>query len=134
MAASTRFATGVHTLVLLAGVPDGSLTSNDIAGKLNANPVVIRRVLAMLQQAGLIANYKGPNGGSRLARPAKSIGIGDIYRALESPSPFRLSEAHGARLNTALGKILADAQVVFEAELNESSIAQLAKRLAKEKK
>ena len=51
MAVNCRFATGVHVLVLLASEPDRLQTSTDIALKLDTNPVVVRRVLASLQQA-----------------------------------------------------------------------------------
>ena len=73
MAANTRFATGVHAMVLLAAEPDGLQTSEDVAGKLSINPVVIRRVFSLLHQAGLLESQKGPHGGSKLARPAKAI-------------------------------------------------------------
>ena len=67
MAANTRFATGVHALVLLAAEPDGLQTSEDVAGKLSINPVVIRRVFSLLHRAGLLESQKGPHGGSKLA-------------------------------------------------------------------
>ena len=64
MAINTRFATGVHALVLLAAEPDVLQTSEDVARKLNTNPVVIRRVFSLLQQAELVESQKGPSGGS----------------------------------------------------------------------
>src|SRR5664279_3192542 len=96
MAANFRFATGVHTLVLLAAEPEILQTSNDIARKLNTNPVVIRRVLASLQKAELVSSQKGPSGGSRLSRPAKSITLRDIYRAVENGDIFHSPDLAGA--------------------------------------
>ena len=66
MAVNTRFATGVHALALLASEPDVLQTSDDVAGKLKTNPVVIRRVFSLLHQAGLVESQKGPHGGSKL--------------------------------------------------------------------
>ncbi len=60
MAVNTRFCTGIHTLVLLAAEPDVQQTSDEIARKLNTNPVVIRRVLSLLRQAGLVTQPERP--------------------------------------------------------------------------
>jgi Rrf2 family protein len=82
MAVNCRFATGVHVLVLLASEPDTLQTSTDIALKLDTNPVVVRRVLASLQQAKLIESQKGPTGGSRLLKSPKAISLADVTRRL----------------------------------------------------
>src|SRR5438876_1217231 len=50
MSDSSRFAVAVHALTLLAS-EDRPLTSEHIAGSVNTNPVVIRRVLAALVAA-----------------------------------------------------------------------------------
>ncbi len=131
MAANTRFATGVHTLVILAAEP-ALQTSEEIAKKLNTNPVVIRRVLSLLQQAGLIESQKGPSGGSRLAKPAKTISLGEVYRALE-PNPIFHSPANAGKANGSLNKVFSGAQQALEAELNTTNVAQLAKKSAKAK-
>jgi len=137
MAVNTRFCTGIHTLALLAAEPDLQQTSDEIARQLSTNPVVIRRVLSLLRQAGLVSSQKGPSGGSKLAKPAKAIRLGDVYRALEPPSVFRAAKAdgdHAAKINLALEKIGRDAQAALVAELNATTLAQLAKRSEKKKK
>src|ERR1700739_4580110 len=96
MAVNCRFATGVHVLVLLAGEPGTLQTSTDIAEKLDTNPVVVRRVLASLQQAKLIESQKGPTGGSRLLRSPKTISLADIYRALETGSLFHAPDVRSS--------------------------------------
>lgn len=134
MAVNTRFATGLHTLLILALEPSGLQTSDEIAEKLNTNPVVVRRVLARLRQAGLIASQKGPNGGSKLGKPAKAIRLGEVYRALEPAALFKVSTSHSGKLSGGLEKIFAGAQTALEAELDGSTIGQLAKKFAKGKK
>jgi Rrf2 family protein len=137
MAVNTRFCTGIHTLILLAAEPDLQQTSDEIAGKLNTNPVVIRRVLSLLRQAGLVSSQKGPSGGSKLAKPGKSIRLGDVYRALEPVSIFHgssLSGEQAAKVNGALEKIYRDAQEALEAELDATTLSQLAKKSEKKKK
>jgi Rrf2 family protein len=137
MAVNTRFATGVHTLVLLAAEPEIQQTSEEIAQKLKTNPVVIRRVLSSLRQAGLITSQKGPSGGSKLAKSGKAIRLGDIYRALEPTSVLHGSSVSGenaAKVSGALEKIFRDAQAALESELDSTTLNQLAKKVDKKKK
>jgi Rrf2 family protein len=137
MAVNTRFCTGIHTLILLAAEPDVQQTSDELAQKLHTNPVVIRRVLSLLRQAGIVSSQKGPSGGSKLAKTGKSIRLGDIYRALEPVPIFRgsnLSGEHAAKVNGALEKIYRDAQEALETELDSTSLSQLAKKSEKKKK
>jgi Rrf2 family protein len=133
MAQNTRFAMSVHALCLLAE-GDKTHTSQDIAESLKINPVVVRRTLAALQSAGIIASSKGPNGGSRLARSAKQISLADIYRATESSSLFHLPEAAMPEQRgtvAALGGVLKKAQSCFEDELEQISLSQLLKKASK---
>ena len=137
MAVNTRFATGVHTLFLLAAEPDIQQTSEEIADKLNINPVVIRRILSLLRQAGLIASQKGPSGGSKLAKSAKTIRLGDIYRALEPASVLHDSSVSGedsVKVRGVLERIFRDAQAALEAELDSTTLNQLIKRIEKKKR
>ncbi len=52
MAISTRFSVGIHILSLIA--TDEKMTSDLIAGSVNTNPVVIRKIMSMLKKADLI--------------------------------------------------------------------------------
>lgn len=137
MAVNTRFATGVHALLLLAVEPDVLQTSEDVARKLNTNPVVIRRVFSLLQQAELVESQKGPSGGSRLARPAKEISLADIYRALDQGDVFHASSssaAHAGKLSAVLSQVFKDVQKALEKELAQTTLSQLVKKLNKKDK
>jgi Rrf2 family protein len=137
MAANTRFATGVHALVLLAAEPDGLQTSEDIAGQLNINPVVIRRVFSSLHQAGLLDSQKGPHGGSRLARPAKGITLRDIYEALDGGELFHSAavvSAQTAKVGSALKKVFGDAEKALRDELDKTRLSDLVKKAGKKGK
>jgi Rrf2 family protein len=137
MAVNTRFATGVHTLVLLAVEPEVLETSEDLARKLNTNPVIIRRVLGLLQKAKLIESQKGPSGGSKLAKPAKAITLGEIHRALEPNNVFHAATVSGptvAKIRGALEKACQSAQAAMEQELAKITLNQLVKKLDKKAK
>ena len=133
MAANTRFVTGVHILVILSQ-NDALKTSSDLAEELHTNPVVVRRILSSLQQAKLIVSHKGPSGGSKLTRPAKSISLADVHSALESNHGPNLPKSSGvvaSKVHAAIAKAYKDCHRAFEAELEQVSIAQLLKRSQK---
>lgn len=88
MTRSSRFATAVHILTLLATEKDEPLTSEYVAASVNTNPVVIRRLLRMLAEAGLVSSSPGGSGGSRLAREPRQITLYDAYSAVESGPLF----------------------------------------------
>ena len=90
MPASCQFATGVHLLALLAQTPDTFRTSNEIAESTLTHPVVVRRLMACLQEAGVVETQKGPGGGVRLARLPRQITLADIYKAVQTSEPLHL--------------------------------------------
>jgi len=81
---NTRFATAIHIMTLLADSPHDWLTSEWMAGSININPVIVRKELSVLREAGLIISRQGKEGGSRLARNAGDITISEIYAAVKN--------------------------------------------------
>ncbi|MBL7878738.1 MAG: Rrf2 family transcriptional regulator, partial [Chryseobacterium gambrini] len=67
---NTRFATAIHIMTLLTESPQDWLTSEWIAGSININPVIVRKELGVLREAGLITSRQGKEGGSQLAKSA----------------------------------------------------------------
>ena len=80
----------VHILTLLAGAGDENMKSECIAGSVNTNAVVIRRVMGQLSQAGLVSSQTGAFGGTRLAKPAGEISLCEIYKAVSCGEVFAL--------------------------------------------
>ena len=83
MKRNSRLSLALHTLSHMAGDPDRVRTSSDIADHAGTNPVVVRRVLGRLREAGLLNSEKGHAGGWRLARKPESITLADVYLALD---------------------------------------------------
>lgn len=81
---NTRFATAIHIMTLLAESPQSWLTSEWMAGSININPVMVRKELSVLREAGLIISRQGKVGGSQLAKNADDIKISDIYLAVKN--------------------------------------------------
>ena len=86
MSDSQRFPIAVHTLVYLAhkGALDatGAVCSAELAASMPTNPVVVRRVTAMLGKAGLVESRPGAHGGAWLARPAADIRLDAVLHAV----------------------------------------------------
>ncbi len=103
---------GVLHLLLHMAQRSEPMTSELLAQSMQTHPVVIRRILAGLRTAGIVASTKGHGGGWVLARELSQITLRDIYEALGSPallavenrteSPGCLVEASvNAQLSTA---------------------------------
>src|SRR5690625_7069826 len=90
MAFSSRFAVAVHILTLLGSSDGLPVSSERIAGSVNTNPAVARRLLSLLSRAGLTRSKRGAGGGALLARPASEITLCEDYRAVEGGELFRL--------------------------------------------
>ena len=96
MAANSQFAMAVHILGMLAKSVDDNVKSECIAGSVNTNAVVIRRLLGQLNQANLVISQTGAAGGTRLARCPKEITLAEIYKAVSCGEVFAL---HGKSPN-----------------------------------
>jgi len=66
---------------VLASEPEAMHTSSVIAETLKESAVMVRRAFLLLHKAGLIEQRKGPHGGAKLKKPAKQIGLGEVFEA-----------------------------------------------------
>lgn len=130
MASNSRFATSIHALVVLAAEPDKLHRSEDVARRLGANPVVVRRIFSLLRQAGLVLSQKGPSGGSRLARTPGKVTLRDIHQAVDPQKPQYAPTLKPA-LRSALKGVLSAASRAFEEELAQTTLAQLTRKAAR---
>lgn len=90
MAANSQFAVAIHVLTILAKAGDERVKSDYVAGSVNTNPVVIRRLLSNLQEAGLVVSQVGAAGGTMLAKQSKDIRLSEVYKALPCGEVFAL--------------------------------------------
>ncbi|MFK8025543.1 MAG: Rrf2 family transcriptional regulator, partial [Ilumatobacter sp.] len=72
----------LHILGFLTSRNGEPLTSEVMASTYGTSPVVLRRVLAKLQRAGLVETRRGASGGSLLARDPRTITLRDAYEAV----------------------------------------------------
>ena len=132
MKRNSRLSLALHTLSHMAGEPDRVRTSADIADHAGTNPVVVRRVLGKLREAGLLSSEKGHAGGWRLAKSAESISLADVYLALDErlvsggaadTEPSKCSVETG--LQARVASVLDDIEASLVERLRETSITDV---------
>lgn len=133
MKISSRFSIAVHIVSLLAVSPTSHNTSEWIAGSVNTNPVIIRRVLGQLKKAGLV-NVRPGTGGAYLVKELQDITLFAIYQAVEVVKEDNLFNLHeepnvkcpvGANIQSVLQLVLNSAQAAMEDVLMKVTMAQL---------
>jgi Rrf2 family nitric oxide-sensitive transcriptional repressor len=67
----------------LAGEPDRSFSTNEIATEFGISRHHLIKVVRDLANGGFVSTQRGVGGGFRLARPPQSITLGEVVRALE---------------------------------------------------
>ena len=89
MSLDSRLSSVLHLLLHLME-SQVAVPSERLATALNSNPVVVRRTMAGLRDAGLVTSEKGHGGGWRLACDPDQTTVLDVYRALGSPTLFAI--------------------------------------------
>ncbi|MCI0538250.1 MAG: Rrf2 family transcriptional regulator [Verrucomicrobiales bacterium] len=132
MRTSCRFAVAVHVLAVLAYKAGEPVTSRRLAASVNTNPVVIRRLLLTLREAGFIETRKGAGFGSRLNRTPARINLSEVYRAVETDEPFALPAKRpnqgcpvGQCIQATLEGVFASAEAALERELAKTNLADV---------
>ena len=137
MISSSRFAVATHVLLALSLQPGERLSSASLASTVNTNPVVIRRLLGVLQRAGLVVTTSGKTGGTELTRSPAAITLRDVYEAVSESDLFALSSSPPNRkcpLSCSMKRVLLPVFTSAEAALAErlegTTLAQLAAQVA----
>ncbi|MFI9307408.1 Rrf2 family transcriptional regulator [Streptomyces triculaminicus] len=135
MAANSRLTVAVHVLVWMAlvhGRGRDLVTSEQAADSVNTNPVVIRRSLGALREAGLVEVRHGAGAGWRLAREPESITLLDVYRAVEDEPLFGLHRSEpnpkcpvGAGIQPALRQAYGEVEAAARNALGGTTIADV---------
>ena len=133
-----RLSTALHVLLHMAQQPERPMTSEEMAECVGTHPVVIRRTFAGLREAGIVSSVKGHGGGWRLARPASSVSLAEIQRALgervvsltsvEAPPRCLLLQS----VVRSLDEAVREAEQVLDRRLSTLTLADLAADVARQ--
>lgn len=135
MQISSRFTIAIHVLTCISTFEnEQKVTSDFLAGSVNVNPVVIRRILSQLKAAGLISVIRG-SGGASIAKPLDDITFLDVYHAVECVEN-ELFHFHdnpntqcpvGRNIHNVLDGRLMQVQSALENELKKITLADVIK-------
>jgi len=133
MRRDSRLSVVLHLLLHMTEL-EGPVTSETLGPLMNMNPVLVRRMLGGLRDAGIVTAEKGHGGGWALARPLERVTLAEVYRALGSPALFGIGpQRENPRclveqaVNRSLGKALHDAEALLLAELGRTTVAAIAR-------
>ena len=125
MSISSRFAVGIHILSLIEFNKDGVSSSEFLAGSVNTNPAVIRKLMGMLKNAGLI-NVRPGIAGAELAKDLSEITLLDVYKAVNVVQDNELFSVHdnpnpscpvGRNIQNTIVPLFSAAQLALEKTL-----------------
>ena len=81
-------------LTVLAARPGEVLSAPELAEQAGLEAPTVAKVLKPLAAAGLVAGFRGANGGYRLAREAADINLVEIVEAMEGPLAMTECSVH----------------------------------------
>ena len=135
MSDSQRFPLAAHALAFLAHAqafgPEAAVSSTALAASMPTNPVVVRRVTAMLARAGLIGARPGARGGAWLLACPEAITLDKVLEAvggcasLGCPPPGARGCPVGERIPLAVGHAIAAAEGAAAERLSHITVADL---------
>ncbi len=137
----THFTIAVHVLGYLAWCQEHGqewVSSDELGKSINTHSVVVRRVLSQLREQGLIETKRGKHGGSRLARSASEMHLGEAFLAvtnpgaslIQFPTTGEVTECPiGTHIEAVLKEIVASSEAEFRKELGRTSVADFSKRV-----
>ena len=134
MQISSRFTVALHIFTCMETFKDDyKVTSDFLAASINTNPVIIRKILSQLKNAGLITVARG-TGGISPTRPVSEITFYDVYQAIEPVENGDLFHFHeapnpecpvGRNIHALLDDKLKAIQDAMEAEMKKYTVADL---------
>ncbi|MGS2779689.1 Rrf2 family transcriptional regulator [Robertmurraya sp. GLU-23] len=142
MSISSRFTVGVHILTLIELNKDGISSSEFIAGSVNTNPSLIRKIMGMLKKAGLIEVQPGI-AGAKLAKEPTTITLLDVYKAVDVVKEKELFSLHdnphpdcpvGRNIQDSITPILSSAQFALEKVLGNVTIEEVVSDIIEKEK
>lgn len=137
MKRDSRLSSVLHALLHMAE-QDGPVTSETLALCLGTNPVVVRRTMGYLRQAGIVTSERGHAGGWRIHADLGSVTLRQLHEALGEPATFAIGNRNETpeclveqTVNAALEGTFAEAEALLLKRFSEITLADLASDFAR---
>lgn len=133
MKRDSKLSSVLHVLLHLAH-SERPMTSEQMAGMLGTNPVLVRRVLAGLRERGYISSERGHGGGWTVTCDLATVTLRDVYDAVGAPTVFAMGNRneHSACLveqvvNASLADAFQEAEALLVKRLGDVTLADLSR-------
>ncbi|WP_456300090.1 RrF2 family transcriptional regulator [Pseudogemmobacter bohemicus] len=137
MKRDSRLSSVLHALLHMAE-HDGPMTSETLGQCLGANPVVVRRTMGLLREAGLVSAERGHSGGWRISADLKTVSLRQLHAALGEPAIFAIGNRNETpeclveqAVNAALDKAFLEAEALLLDRFADVTLADLAADFAR---
>ena len=134
MRRDSKLSSVLHLLLHMAH-SDRPLTSDELAGFLQTNPVLVQRTLAGLRERGYVGSGKGHGGGWIVTADLGRVTLRDVYEAVGSPTVFAMGNRvdHPECLvekvvNQSLASAFDDAEALLISRFAGVTLAELSER------
>jgi DNA-binding IscR family transcriptional regulator len=137
MKRDSRLSSVLHALLHMAEHEE-PMTSEILAQCLDTNPVVVRRTMGLLREAGLVTSDRGHAGGWRIAADLTQITLLQLHEALGEPAIFAVGSRNEnpeclveQSVNAALDGAFAEAEALLLDRFQNITLAELATDFAR---
>ena len=137
----TKFSVALHILTMISESKD-TLSSQALAESVGTNASYIRKVIALLKNASLIASQQGKTG-YQLSKTPKEVTLLEIYFATQEVNHISLFPIHknsnpdcpvGKHIQAAVSPLFASAEAQLEKELAQQTLEDVIDNLYKDAK
>ena len=132
MKRDSRLSSVLHALLHMAE-KGGVMTSDELALCMTTHPVVVRRTMGFLREAGLVASERGHGGGWRITADLSVVTLGRLHQVLGEPAVFAIGHRQEMpeclveqAVNAAMSKAMAEAEALLLARFAAVTLADLA--------
>ena len=114
------------------------MTSEVLGQCLGTNPVVVRRTMGLLREAGLVTSDRGHAGGWRISADLSAVTLRQLHEALGEPAVFALGNRNERpqclveqSVNAALDEAFMEAEALLLERFSNITLATLAEDFAR---
>lgn len=137
MKQDSRLSSVLHALLHMAERNE-PMTSDELSRCLRTNPVVVRRTMGFLRNAGIVSSERGHAGGWKICSDLSAITLRELHEALGEPDVFAIGHRTEMpeclveqSVNAALDAAFADAEALLMRQMSEVTLADLADDFAR---
>lgn len=104
---STKFSVAIHILIFISLNDNIYCSSTLIAKSVNTNPVVIRRIIKNLKDAGIVEISQGTKG-AKLAKISSSVTMLQVFEAINSAPLFsnHIKESNNCEVAISVDEVI----------------------------